>query len=420
MYMTHFKKQKGMIGLYLTIVVLVLMIGIIASIGFGVLTQQKIIQNMTQSAQSYFAAESGVEDALLRLKNGLNACNPSGSPPCSNTLRVGSATSTVDISDIAAGARTVTAEGDRQDRFRKVQVVYEISSVTPGFFYGAQVGDLGVEMENNSGIVGNVFSNGNIEMENNASTTGTVKVSGVGNKLQGGDVRGDAYADICNSSVITGVLHANTQTGCTFASLTTSDLPIVPIPLPLSAATIDEWKNDAQAGGTTVGDYNRSSGSSSLGPKKIAGNMTIDNSAQMTLTGTVLVTGNVIIKNDARVQLSGGYGSTSGVLIAEGTIVLENNSVSSGSGSAGSYLMYLSATSTDPAITIKNNAIADVLYASQGFVQVENNAQMREVTGNGLRIKNNATVTYEIGLQDAAFTSGPGGGWTVTSWKEIE
>ena len=415
----RFHTQRGFVGLYLTIVVLILMLGIITSIGFGVLAQQHIMQNIVQSAQAYAAAESGIEDVLIRLVNGQNVCNPPGSPPCSSTLLVSSASADIAISDIVAGARTITAEGDSLDRFRTVQVVYEISSITPGFFYGAQVGDLGIEMENNSGIMGNVFSNGDFEMVNNASTTGTVKISGAGG-LNGGKITGDAYVDACTSSAVTGILHANTQTGCSFASLTNSDLPIVPIPLPLSAATIDEWKNDAEAGGITVGDYNRSSGSSSLGPQKIVGNMTIQNSAQLILTGTVWVTGNVIIKNDARVQLDSGYGSTSGALIANGSITLENNSISSGSGAAGSYLMYLSTTSVDPAITIKNNAIVDILYASNQFVQVENNAAMREITGNGLRIKNNATVTYEIGLQDAAFTSGPGGGWTVTSWKEIE
>src|SRR3989344_6600483 len=96
MYTTNFQKQKGMIGLYLTIVVLVLMIGIIASIGFGVLIQQKIIQNMTQSAQSYYAAESGVEDALLRLTNGMSWLSP-------YTFSVGNNSTEVTISAFLLG-----------------------------------------------------------------------------------------------------------------------------------------------------------------------------------------------------------------------------------------------------------------------------------------------------------------------------
>jgi hypothetical protein len=393
------------------------MIGILASIGFGVLAQQKIIQNMTQGAQAYFAAESGAEDALLRLKKGLNTCSPAGPPPCVNTLGVGATTAKIDISDLVGGARTITSEGDLQDRFRTVQIVYELSSTGVGFFYGAQVGDLGIVMENNSQIIGNVFSNGNLNLTGNALITGTVKISGAGNQLSGGDIGGDAHVSTCINASISGMLYAVTSSGC--GAFVSQSAP-APIPLPIPNATIDAWKTDAQAGGITTGDYNRSSGTSTLGPQKIVGNMIVQNSAQLILTGTVWVTGTVTIQNDARVRLDSGYGTTSGVLIADGTITLQNNSISSGSGQAGSYLMYLSVSLADPAIVIKNNAIVNILYASNQFVQVENNAAMREITGNGLRIKNNATVTYEIGLGSAVFTSGPGGGWAVTSWHEIE
>jgi hypothetical protein len=145
------KWEKGFVGLYLTIIVLVLMLGIIISIGFGVVIQQKIIQNITQSAQSYFAAESGVEDALIRLVNGQNVCDPPGTLPCSNSFAVAGATVDVVITeDMVTGVRTITAKGDSFNRFRTTQIVYEISSTTPGFFYGAQVGDGGIQLNNNA------------------------------------------------------------------------------------------------------------------------------------------------------------------------------------------------------------------------------------------------------------------------------
>ncbi|HEY4510135.1 MAG TPA: pilus assembly PilX N-terminal domain-containing protein [Candidatus Paceibacterota bacterium] len=174
--MTHFQKQKGFIGLYLTIAVLVIMIGIIASIGFGVLTQQRIIQNMTQSAQAYFAAESGVEDALLRV-----ATNKSFVSPYS--LGVGSASANIIISSIVNGVRTITAEGDSQSRFRTAEVEFRISTTGVGFFYGVQVGEGGVTMENNSkiqgagGIAGNFYSNGPVVGDAGATITGDVTVA---------------------------------------------------------------------------------------------------------------------------------------------------------------------------------------------------------------------------------------------------
>src|SRR3989344_7812457 len=99
----RFHLEEGFVGLYLTIVVLMLMLGIITSIGFGVLSQQRIMQNIVQSAQAYAAAESNIEDVLIRLVNGQNVCNPPGSPPCSSTLLVSSASADIAISDIVAG-----------------------------------------------------------------------------------------------------------------------------------------------------------------------------------------------------------------------------------------------------------------------------------------------------------------------------
>ncbi|MBI2098656.1 MAG: hypothetical protein HYT49_03365 [Candidatus Wildermuthbacteria bacterium] len=409
----HFHRERGFVGLYLTIVVLILMLGIITSIGFGVLTQQRIMQNTVQSAQAYATSESGVEDALLRLKNGM-----AWSSPYSITAATSSIAS-ITISPISGGARTITVEGDALDRTRTTQIVYELSSTGVGFFYGAQVGDLGVEMENNSQIVGNVFSNGDFELENNALITGTVQISGNGNRLSEGEIGGDAYVDTCNNTDIIGILYALSETGCSYTSFVNQPPP-APIPLPISPSTIVDWKNEATAGTVISGNYQRSGGVNSLGPAKIEGNMTIENDAQLVITGTIWVTGDVIVKGNSQVRLDLGYDTTSGALIADGRITLENNSISSGSGQAGSYLMYLSDSSLDPALIIKNNAQVDILYTSNGFVQVENNAAMREIVGYGLEVKNNAVVTYEIGLASSIFTNGPGGGWRVTSWKEIE
>ena len=69
---------------------------------------------------------------------------------------------------------------------------------------------------------------------------------------------------------------------------------------------------------------------------------------------------------------------------------------------------------------VKNNTITDILYTSQGGILIENDIVVREVAGYRLKIQNVATLTYETGLQNAAFVSGPGAGWQVLSWKEVE
>jgi hypothetical protein len=239
--------------------------------------------------------------------------------------------------------------------------------------------------------------------------------------MSNASVAQDAYVHSCVNSSVGATLHAATQSSCTFGSLTSSGLPISPAPLPITQAQIDQWKQDALAGGVISGSYELSgTQSETLGPKKIQGNLIVQNFAQLTLTGTLWVAGTVDVKNDARVRLSTSYGSLSGVMVADGTVTLQNSSISSGSGQAGSYLMYLSTSANEKAIEVKNRAIADVLYTSQGGVTVENNLQLREVTGFSLHLKNNAVITYETGLQNASFVSGPGAGWKVLSWKEVE
>ena len=169
------------------------------------------------------------------------------------------------------------------------------------------------------------------------------------------------------------------------------------------------------------GDYELDgSDVATLGPKKIAGDLEIEGSAILTLSGKLWVAGNVNVKNEGRVKLTGSYGVMSGVIVADGIITLENNSISEGSGNPYSYLIYLSTNSANPALVIKNNAIANILYTSQAWREVQNNAQLVEVTGYGIHLMNNVIIRYEAGLQDAKFTSGPGASWELSSWQEVE
>ena len=280
---------------------------------------------------------------------------------------------------------------------------------------------------------GNVFSNGNVIGENGSRITGTVQIAGPGKILDNVDIGtvgigGDAYVDICQNSGsgtrIEGDLHTNSAGPCVVVGSTTSSgLPIAPIPLPILDSQIDAWKLDADDGfplvNITVTDT-LPGVDLSLGPKKITGELIVDNNATLEVTGTLWVVGKVTIKNGAVVQLNPGYGTSSGMIISNDIVLLDNNSVSKGSGQAGSYLMYISTSTSSQAIESKNNAKADILYTNTGTIKVDNNAGLREVVGYRMHLLNNAVITYESGLANSAFTSGPGGGWVVTSWKEIE
>jgi len=196
-----------------------------------------------------------------------------------------------------------------------------------------------------------------------------------------------------------------------------------PQALPISDGVIEDWKN-AAAVNTTLGDYTLEIGqSASLGPRKIEGNMTINNSAILTLTGTVYVTGNIFIDNLATIKLDPGYMSNSGVLLSDGIITVSNN-VNFQGASAGSNILVLTALENQVAngIICSNGTAGSVIYyAGKSRIQFANVSQAKEATAWGINMDNGATITYESGLANSNFTAGPGGGWTFQkgSWEEV-
>lgn len=405
--------NKGFATLYLVLLTLFVMGAAVASSFLLVASQQRTSRNTQNSVQAYFAAEAGIEDALLRLKNSMAFLNPI-------VFNAGEGAASTTITETNPGIYVVVAQGSDALRIRTVQAVYQLSGTTPEFFYGAHVGQGGLQMDNQSKVIGNVFSNGNIVAVSGSEITETATVAGLGGSISGVTAR-YAFSDICTGSSISQELHVNNKGNCTYGSYIPLGTPLSPVPLPISAQEIQQWKDDAQAGGVLQGNYELDgSDTATLGPKKIAGNLEVENSAVLTLSGTLWVTGNVTVKNLSRVKLASTFGAMSGVIVADGIMTVQDNSISEGSGNPDSYLIYLSTNASNPALTIKNNAIADILYTSQGWLEVQNNAQLVEVTGYGVHLKNNAVIQYETGLQDARFTAGPGASLELSSWKEVE
>ncbi|MFH1366713.1 MAG: hypothetical protein ABIH38_01845 [Patescibacteria group bacterium] len=239
--------------------------------------------------------------------------------------------------------------------------------------------------------------------------------------------------------------------------------------MPISTINIGDWKNEAIAGGTykvcsnnndtkcTSDDECVSPGTciaagltldgegddAALGPIKIEGDLKVINNAELKLTGTVYVTGKIDLDNNSKVYLDAGYGSQSGLIINDGEINVSNNVFFCGSGYTAdpspacnttepppeigkdSYIMFLSTstkiTDIDPAIDVDNNATAVIFYASAGAIKLNNNAGVFEATAHRLIMGENATVTYESGLANAKFISGPGASWAIKkgTWQEL-
>lgn len=417
-------QEKGAALLLSTI--LILSVSLIISLGLSSLTFHSLIsaRNKIKSIQSYYAAEAGIEDSLLRIKDEMRLSSP-------NTLIIGDSSTSMEISEELIGnAWDITCQGDTDNRIRKLTVTYSKVTGEVSFYYGAQAGEGGVVMGNNAQVIGNLFSNGSILPSGGGGgeVTDTVVVSLNGNKIEQTDVGGDAYAYSCENSDITGTLYyvtGGTITNCDYGSLVELTNEIEAEDLPIPPEQITDWKDEAAAGGTFSGDYILDGGETvSLGPIKIIGNMIIDNNSFLIVTGMIYVTGNITIENGSTARLDDGFGLLSGLIISDGKITIRNNGIIQGSGEEGSFLMLLSTNNsvdpTSPAIDVGNNAQGAIFYTSNGLIRLRNNIDIREATGYKLILDNNAIVRYEAGLENIDFTSGPGGGWRIQNWQETE
>ena len=413
--------QKGFAAFFITILVLAIMLGLGFSITILVLGEQRISKNIVKSTQAYYIAEAGVEDALLRLKEDPTTLS------ISYNMNVGQGIGSVDILDTIGGSRIIISQGNVFERVRKIQVVYAVDTSSISFHYGAQAGAGGVEMEDNSVIHGNVFSSGSVIGA--GTITNTVIVAGNGNKIEGLTIGEDGYVHTCKDSTISGTLTyvsgGSIQNCTTGQTIDGGPNEIQPKAMPISDGQIDDWKNEAAGGGVVSGDYTIGSGITEyLGPKKIDGNLIIENNATLVLTGILWVTSNITINNGAAIELDASYGSTSGLIVADGKILTENGAILQGSGDVDSYLMLLTTNNSilldDPAIYVKNNAQGAIFYASNGMIRLRNNVNIREATAYKLYLDNNAEITYESGLINSLFSSGPGGSWQVKTWSEVE
>lgn len=238
---------------------------------------------------------------------------------------------------------------------------------------------------------------------------------------------GDAKAHLVTNSDIQGSLYCQSGSGNN-KSCDTSQTDPTPLPFPISQANIDVWKSEAESGTIINGNVNLSASSSSIGPVKIIGDLNITNNYTLTLNGTVWVTGRINISNNVIIKLAPGYGSSSGSIISDGRISLSNNVSFQGSGQSGSYILLLTTSDCPissscvgiPAISVGNNAGTVILNAQQGTIQFSNNSGAKEATANLISLSNNAVITYDTGLANINFSSGPSGGFDILDWKEVE
>ncbi len=140
---------------------LVILIGIVTP----VVREYKIASNSVMSKQTYFASESGIEDAMYRLKNNKQISS-------TENITLGSTSTTTTITDLGGGQKEVTSLGDTNSNQRKVDLILSTATGV-SFNYGVQIGQGGITMDGSSGINGNVYANGPIIGSTSSFISGT-------------------------------------------------------------------------------------------------------------------------------------------------------------------------------------------------------------------------------------------------------
>lgn len=147
--------NKGFAAIMALLAVISLVLVISLSISIIIINENQIDKNLVFSTQSYYSAESGVEDALLRIMN-----NDYDYTATNNFNFDGSAVSqTIDQN---SNSTVVKSASSYRGNERKVQTELVITTDDISFHYGVQVGTGGLVMGNNSSIIGNLYSDGSV------------------------------------------------------------------------------------------------------------------------------------------------------------------------------------------------------------------------------------------------------------------
>jgi len=456
----HFIKnnQKGFAAFLITLLIMAVLFGTAVSVYVLAYGQQMILKNMLLSSKAYYFSEAGLEDAIYRIKNGMPISS-------SYNLAVGSGSDAVTVS--GDDAKTIVSLAEIKDTRRKVQAVLSLETINPKFFFGVQVGDGGVVMENNTNIEGNMYSDGKVLGGSTASVISGDTTVAAGNEIKNVTVFGTARANEIEGSNICGDAYYQTIDNSSLNFLNspnsaTCPLPLTPgtahpgspdeptVPMPITQDDIGNWEAAAEDGAVYSAGSPQCTPTASmvLGPAKLNCDWNVSgNGIVITIKGPIWVNGDINLSNQVALVLDHSFGDTlSAVVTADAKEpALQNTKgkitttpsiricgtegynagtkdCNTRSAENKSYIMMLSTYSnlSDDAISIKNNVKGAIFYATDGSISILNKAHVIEVTAYKLRITNNATVTYETGLYNAKFSSGPGASWQVTGWKEIE
>jgi hypothetical protein len=435
----HYKQGQAM--LIAVIFFLVISSTIVLGIATPILKQVKDSYDLIHSKESFFTAQSGIEDVFYRFVTAKSVSS-------SETISLNGGSATMVTTSIASG-KQVVATASVQSEVRKIQTNLTLGTGI-SFHYGIQSGNGGFDLSNSSSIVGNAFSSGPIIGSGNmiygdvvsagatglvygVHATGTIYAHTIGNNSIGTTVDKDAYYVTKINTTVTGTSHPNS-----------ADQPTAS--LPISDAQISDWESDALAGGTMLSSECDSYASSSntctisssrtLGPKKIPFNVLIKSSSGiLDVTGPLWVTGNITTQTGPTIEMDASLGSSNVAVIADnpadrsgsGLISIGQSTIFQGSGSPNSFVFMISQNNcaetscgSTGAISMSQGASALVAYASHGLINLSQSVSVKETTAYKIALSQSANVTYDTGLPSVLFSAGPSGGYSIIDWQEVQ
>ena len=427
--------------LFFTFTTGIMMFALAQSIYFDLSDYNRLLK----SKQAYLTTESLVEDMVYR------HVFETFSVGTSESLSLGgasaSATTTYDaVNDVFE----INGQATLQGVVRKVEALLSVGAGS-AFSYGLQAGNGGITLANSATIIGNVYSNGVVTGAGSAQVRGDLVSAGPTGRVNTINATGTIYANTIDRIDADVDAHYNVQIGTNAQNPVggTRYTPVTVQPIasmPISTTTIAEWKDSIATYGTTVtaadplcstGTYTINS-SVTIGYLKVECNLDIRKTGggiTVTVNGPVWVTGNISFTQGPTIRVLASLGRRSVQFIADNPVnrttsskvEVRNSTQFFGSGDYRSYVMLLSMNEsaklggTEKAIDVSQSATGAVLvYTNDGLVDIGNGISLKEVTGYKINVAQNSNVRYESGLASLLFTSGPGGGYRLADWRQLE
>ncbi len=392
-----------------------------------VISHYSSTQGYAYSKQALQASNSGISEAIYRLKTGKNL-------PNSVTVSLDTGSSTITTTAMPDGKK-ITVTGTQKSYQRNFQANLAFGDGI-AFHYGVQSGMGGFVLQNSSSVTGNVYSNGTVTGSGNY-IYGDVVSAGANGLINSVHATGTAYARTIQNSTIDKDAHYQTLVNTAVSGTRypgSADQPTAD--MPISDEQISDWKTWAASGDSvtcTNGTYSITS-SMSLGPKKIPCDLLIKgNGIQLIVTGPIWVVGNLTTQNGPIIKMDPGLAEQNVAIIADdpgapttrGLVTIGQNTEFQGSGTAGSYVFTISGNTASEngintnAIDMGQSAGALVAYANHGQITLGQSVFVKSITAYKIILTNTANVRYDSGLASTLFKAGPEGGYDILNWFEF-